>query len=224
MKIILNNVEFPYDLGCGVLKLKGGDCPFPQMQDIWDDIVPLSFKDIAKLPNLEQRRIGILYLGLERLISEVNPKLVNKETISKTTFWVDENGELIEKKFKDTYKLFKVEGNYFSEGLNSWRKADDCYYIECKDTSTDRTYLLWVDVKSVYRTNTDDKWSFKIDKINAVSCIAWTFQTDVPENKIEKIVRQGDCILIKPKGSYTPLKTPRHLTEKEYRTLLVAES
>jgi hypothetical protein len=46
----------------------------------------------------------------------------------------------------------------------------------------------------------------------------------VPQGKIAKIIRQGDCILIKPKGKYEPLSTPRHLTEKEYKTLLVAES
>ena len=95
MQIVINNTKFPYDLGCRLLKLKNTDCPFPQLADIWNDIVPLSFKEIAKLENLEQRRVGVLCLGLERLASEVKPKLINKKTLKKTTTWVDENGQTV---------------------------------------------------------------------------------------------------------------------------------
>jgi hypothetical protein len=43
---------------------------------------------------------------------------------------------------------------------------------------------------------------------------------------IEKIIRQGDCILIKPKNIelVTDNSPVRHLTEEEYKYLLVAES
>jgi len=156
----------------------------------------------------------------------VNPTLVNEKTIKKTTTFVDSKGELVTKKFNDTYQLFKVEGKTFGE--SRWgRSMEDCYFVKFKDTSTDREYLCWIDPTSVLRANTDDQWaSFsKPSQINAIQCIAWTFQTNVAEGNIEKIVRQGDCILIKPKDSKKkPLDTPRHLTEKEYRTLLVAES
>lgn len=224
MQIIISNTKFPYDLGCRLLKLKHDTCPFPQLAETWDSIVPLTFKEIAKLENLEQRRVGILCLGLERLVNEVNPKLINKETLSKTTTWVNENGELVEKQFNDTYELYEVSGDYFNKGLDSWRKMQNSYYVKCKDTSTDRTYLLWVDVNSVYRTNIEGWSGVDVSKINAIQCIAWTIQTNVPKGKIEKIVRQGDCVLIKPKGKYEPLTSPRHLTEKEYKKLLVAES
>jgi hypothetical protein len=76
----------------------------------------------------------------------------------------------------------------------------------------------------VYNTNNENSWNFEVSKINALQCIAWTIQTNVPQGNIEKIIRQGDCILIKPKGKYTELNSPRHLTEQEYKTLLVAES
>jgi hypothetical protein len=223
MKIVISNVEFPFDLGCGVLKLKNGDeCPIEELEDFWDDIVPLTFSDIAKLPNLEQRRIGILHLGLDRLIADVNPKLLSSKTLSKTTTWVDSNGKLVEHKFNDTYELYEVNGEVFSEGIkDSWRKMENCHYVRCKDTSTDREYLIWVDLQSVYRTN---DLSFNKNKINAIQCIAWTIQTDIPQGNIEKIIRQGDCVLIKPMGIYEPLDRPRHLTEKEYKELLVAES
>jgi hypothetical protein len=228
MKIVIENIQFPYNEGCRLLKLKNGDeCPFEELSDIWNDIQPLTFKDIAQFENLEQRRVGIICLGIERLVSEVNPKLINKKAINKQTTWVAENGELVTKKFKDTYELYKVDGKYFSEGLkNSWEKMEDCYFVKCKDTSTDREYLIWVNVRSVYDTNFtawEDRWNFDIKKVNAIQCVAWTIQTDVAEGNIEKIIRQGDCILIKPIKKKDKVAV-RHLTEKEYTDLLVAES
>jgi hypothetical protein len=60
-------------------------------------------------------------------------------------------------------------------------------------------------------------------KIDAVQAIAWTIQTDVELGGIEKIVRQGDCVLIKKKPK-AKLGNVRHLTSEEYKTLLVLES
>jgi hypothetical protein len=224
MQIVINNTKFPYDLGCGLLKLKHENCPFPELEDIWADIKPLSFKQIAGLPNLEQRRVGMLIFGLDRLVKEVNPKLLSLKTLTKSTTWVTENGEVVEHTFNDTYELYEVSGEVFSEGLEGWQKMQNSYYVKCKDTSTDREYLIWVEPRSVYNTNNENSWNYEINKVNAIQCIAWTIQTNVPKGKIEKIIRQGDCILIKPKGSYKELERPRHLTEKEYKTLLVAES
>ena len=68
-------------------------------------------------------------------------------------------------------------------------------------------------------------WEFDKSKVNAIQCIAWTIQTNIAEGNIEKIIRQGDCILIKPKNMRSVgLVNDRHLTEKEYKELLVAES
>lgn len=220
-KIIINNVPFEYDNGCAVLKLKHDECPFPELADVWDDIIPMSFKDIAtKLINLEQRRVAILHLGVERLQNEVEPILVSKETIRKTTTWVTADGNIETKTYDDTYELFKVEGAKLGVNLQeSWRTTDDVHYIRCKDTSTDRVYFIWVDKNGVTRTNGWDEKSF-----NPISAIAWTFTTLVPIGQIQKIIRQGDCILIKHKDGIELLDEERHLTEQEYRMLLEEES
>jgi hypothetical protein len=226
MKIVIENVTFPYDLGCSLLKLKyGKECPFEELSDIWNEIKPATFKQIANFGNLEQRRVGIVCLGLDRLVKEVNPELVDSKTLNKKTTWVNEEGELVTHKFKDTYELYKVEGKYFSDNLtNSWQKVEDTYYVKCKDTSTDREYMIWVDLNSVKDTNGISRWDNKGKKVTAIDCIAWTIQTNIPKGEIEKIVRQGDCILIKPKGKFEVLVRERHLTAEEYKTLLVAES
>lgn len=224
MKIVVNNTEFNYDLGVRLLKLKNGDdCPFDELSDIWNDIIPLTFKEIAQLENLEQRRVGVNCLGLDRLVSEVNPTLINSETISKTTHWVNEDGSITEHKFDDTYELYCVKGDYFNEGLSNWQKMSDSYYVKCKDTSTDRDYLIWVDLRDVYATNTDSRWDYQPNKVTAIQSIAWTIQTDIKKGGIKEILRQGDCILFKPKRN-AEIGNVRHLTEKEYRSLMVAES
>jgi hypothetical protein len=225
MKIVIENTEFPYDLGCRLLKLKNEVCPFKELKGEWNNIKPLTFKEIAKMENLEQRRVGILCLGIERLIKEVKPKLIDKQTIKKTTTYIDKEGKVVVSKFNDTYELFEVEGAYFSQGLQSHQKMENCHFVKCKDTSTKREYLIWVDIKRVSETNGGSRWHVDIKTINAIQCIAWTIQTTVAEGNIEKILRQGDCVLVKPKDMKEKmLETPRHLTEKEYKKLLVAES
>lgn len=226
MKIVIENIKFNFDIGCKLLKLRYDECPFESgyVSEIWNDIVPATFSEIAQLENLEQRRVGILCLGLNRLVNEIKPTLVNSKTIKKKTTWVNEQGEIETKKFNDTYELYSVSGDVFSKGLSNWQKMGDSYFVKCKDTSTDREYMIWVDLDSVKRTNGISTWDNKGRKVNAIDCIAWTIQTDIPENHIEKIVRQGDCIMIKPIGKYEKLRNARHLTSEEYQTLLVAES
>jgi len=233
MKILINNVSFDYNTGCRLLKLKYDECPNTiDLQDIWEDIVPMTFKEIATtLKNIEQRRVAIQCLGLERLTKEVKPVLINTKSIKKTTAWVNPNGELVTKKFTDTYELYKVKGEMINQGIegNRWDKLNDVHFVKCKDTSTDRDYFIWVDAQSVYQVNNDRKWLSSDEdygvQINAIQAIAWTIQTNVAKDNIEKIVRQGDCIMIKKKlPTETIGDTLRHLTEVEYLELLVAES
>jgi hypothetical protein len=227
-KLVLENVTFDFDLGCKIVRLKYDECPeqFKALESFWYDIVPATFSDIAQLSNLEQRRIGIRLLGLDRLVKEVNPKLLNSTTLKKTNTWVNENGELETFDFEDTYELYEVKGEVFSQGLDKWQTMKDCHYVKCKDTSTDREYLIWVDLADVFRTNFDNWYSEKEHKknINSIMAIAWTITTNIPKGKIKEIYRQGDCILFRPKGKYEPLNRARHLTEDEYKNLMVSES
>jgi hypothetical protein len=217
MKIVIDNTEFDYNTGCRLLKTKYGNTTFNGLEDIWEHIVPITFKEIATdILNIEQRRIAVNCLGLEKIYEEVNPELIQSTTLKKETYWVDSDGNLVRKVFDDTYELYQVSGKVWSEGIvNSY--TNDVYFVKCKDTSTDRNYFIWVDRDGIARTNP------KGVEMNSIQAIAWTIQTDIELGGIEKIVRQGDCILIK--------KTPdskrgrvRHLTENEYRELLVLES
>lgn len=224
-EIVIDNQKFDFNTGVRLLKLKHTECPFEQLSDFWDEIVPLTFKDIAQFENLEKRRIGINYLGLERLIESVKPTLVESKTLKKSTSWIDANGELVEHEYDDTYELYSVSKDYFNEGITGWNKMrEDVYYVKCKDTSTDREYLIWVDADSVNLTNGGSRWDTSNEHLNAINAIAWTIQVDVAKGDIDKIIRQGDCILVKPKPDAEMLDSPRHLTGEEYLSLIVAES
>lgn len=231
MKIIVENLKMEFDLGCRMLKLKYGDkCPMEQLEDFWDGIEPITFTEIAKLENIEQRRVGISCMGIDNLMEEVQPTLLDSQTITKQTTWVNESGELETIDFEDTYEYYKVSGDYFNEGIDGWQKIEDTFFVKCKDTSTDRIYMIWVKPNEVFNANQalPRDWSRPRYKeptdVNAIQCIAWTMQTTIPQGAIEKIIRQGDCIMVKPNAGYTTLEEPRHLTEKEYLELIVAES
>jgi len=225
-KIVIQNVVFPFDLGCRVLKLKGGDCPFDELSDFWNDIKPLTFKEIAMLENLEQRRIGVEHLGIDNIVSEVNPILLDKTTLKKTTTWINEFGVEETINFDDTYELYKVSNNVLlSQEPNRWRRETFSYYVKFKDTSTDREYLIWVDLRDVYNNNYKG-WKSEEDMekiVTAIDCIAWTITTNVAEGNIKRMLRQGDCVLIEPKEKEF-LDEPRHITKEEYNTLLEVES
>ncbi len=226
MKIIINNVEFNYNIGCKLLKSKYRECPkWFNQPEIWDDIVPITFKEIALVENIEHRRIAINCLGLENLVKEVKPNMIGSETIKKKTTFVKSDGKLETINFEDTYKLFEVTGK--SLGLTD-RENRNFHYVQCKDTSTDREYLIWVDATSVYQTSPNYRgWTTSSEDygrmITPIQAIAWTIQTNIEKGGIEKLIRQGDCVLIK-KNSQSVVSSTRHLTEEEYRELLVLES
>jgi hypothetical protein len=230
MKIIINNTEFQYNIGCKLLKSKYGDnCPtWFNQPEIWNEIEPITFKEIAtEFQNIEQRRLAIGCLGLDNLVKEVEPKMIGSETLKKTTTFINENGELVTINFEDTYKLFEVTSQSLGMESGMSRKF---HYVQCKDTSTDREYLIWVDAQDVYRTNDKregGRWYSSSEDygkmITPIQAIAWTIQTNIEIGGIEKMIRQGDCILIK-KNKDAKVSTTRHLTEEEYKNLLVLES
>jgi hypothetical protein len=226
MKIIINNTEFSYNIGCKLLKAKYRECPkWFNQPEIWDDIVPITFKEIASVENIEHRRIAISCIGLENLVKEVQPNMIGSETIKKRTTFVKSDGGLETINFEDTYKLFEVSGK--SLGLTD-RENRNFHYVQCKDTSTDREYLIWVDATSVYQTSSNYRgWTTSSEDygkmITPIQAIAWTIQTNIEKGGIEKLIRQGDCILIK-KNNQSVIGSTRHLTEEEYKELLVLES
>ncbi len=219
-KIVIDNSFFPFDLGCKVLKAKCKECPdIEEVKDFWDDIVPLTTLEVFSIENIEQRRIALLYLNINDIIKDANPKLLNSSSIPKTTRWMVSSGEFIDVSYDDRYELYEIDGELLNKGVvSSFRKIPDCHFVKFKDTSTDREYMLWVDLESVAKTN-----SKKIENVTAIDAIAWSIMTNIPKGDIKQIIRQGDCILIEPTSDYSTVPE-RHLTNIEYLSLIKLES
>ncbi len=229
MKIVISNTKYDYNIGCRLLKSKYGNTPFKGLEDIWDEILPITFAEICvSIKNIEERRVAIGCLGMENIIKELNPTLINSETLNKKTSWINEEGRKIEMiNYDDTYELYKVNGIDWGVNLDDKYGLSDLYYVKFKDTSTSREYMIWVDGNSVFSTNKEGYCYTELGKLKyttAINSIAWSFMTILKKGDIEKIVRQGDCILFKKKKGAVELNQPRHLTGEEYRTLLESES
>jgi hypothetical protein len=223
MIINIENVDFDYELGLKVLKLKYKDnCPdYLQIKDIWDSVQEVSIKEIFNLKNIEARRVILKYLGNEKFLKKLSPELLSSVTLDKKVEWMI-NNKPVKKTIKDTYKLYKVKSETLSKNLKSYKTIPDSFYVEFKDTSTKRKYIIWVDYDSIinneYFKNKDEKL------IDAIDAIAWTIQTNIPKENIKSIIRQGDCILIEPFGKFNFLKEYRNLTKSEYLRYLKNES
>lgn len=233
--MIIDNVPFDTNNGIRIskMKAKGGDCPEflkATFGDMWQDVKPLSFLEVCQLENVEQRRIAFRQMDPDVFMQYA--KHLRSATIAKKTTWVKDDGTLEEATFEDTYELYAVS----ARALNM-SSAGTYYLLRMKDTSTDRYYHIWVDLRDAYGVNgyhQDNTGILLIEEVerdypsvSPIDAVAWTIRTTVPEGSIDYIIRQGDCILVKPvdgwhKGHYR--QTMRALTGTEYRTLLRYES
>ncbi len=241
MKIIIDNLAFPYDSGLRILKAKYADCPMRELERIWDSIPEISFAYIVReFKDVERRRIAYTYLGLERMLKQLEPVSISRETVRKTTRWVEADGSFTERLYEDTYELSRVGWRQLYEGIDPHKASgvphsrfQDRYIVKCSDTSTGKGYALWVDIRDVYRTNStgngaEPEESMSQERLESmvtpIQAIAWTIMTDLAPRDILAILRQGDCVLFRKRPRCKRLPEERHLTEWEYRTLLREES
>jgi hypothetical protein len=175
------------------------------------------------------------------MMAELKPTMVASETIRKTGAWVGEDGTVTIRDYDDTYQLYRVAWRDVflgvePSGLDARQQLEmrqDQHFVKFKDTSTGRDYAIWCDLREVFRTNNPElepeqtlptRTRMYESLVNPIMAIAWTVQTDVEPGGIESIIRQGDCILVRPLPEARRLDAPRHLMEYEYRFLVQDES
>lgn len=225
MELVLQNVIFPLDLGKMLCKLGNIEIEGLDLSGTPD----ITFKDIAMINNLEQRRIAVSLYGPDRISKEVGAEEVSSVTLEKSTEYVKDDGTSVTINFQDTYSLYRIHnkklfGKQLGWGISDSPYRDYTYYVKCKDTSTDREYIIWVDIASVARANEISLWANEF-VLDAIHCIAWTIQTDVIEGNIKQIIRQGDCVFIEPIDVTIKRKAiMRSITREEYINLLKVES
>lgn len=227
--------RFDFDTGIKVVKAKHkgsfesflkASPHFPEeaeamLREAWDKSGEITVTEALSIQNLESRRLCFKYIGIEKIFNELKPELVDDQTIEKSTR-VNKEGKL--ESFMDRYQLYKVKGEKLTGDTDrSFRRAQDFYILRCKCTSTDREYLIYVPEIWDSR-NSFGRERRSVSKPDAIDAVAWTIQVELPAGQIDKIIRAGDCIMVKPKSEKYEKCQLRHLSKKEYLEKVVMES
>lgn len=186
--------------------------------ECWDSIQPFTVEDALKIQNTEERRIYFDCIGVEKIFKSLNPKLLDKQTITKKRTKWDDNNDPVEYEFEDVYELYEIEGTKLFE-TNQWGQVPNpVYAVRCWCTTTNREYWLYVPTNAALG---EYWWSASEYKPDAIRAIAWTIRIDV--DMPQKIYRQGDIIVVKY-GAKSNQGIQRHLTKDQYLKLMYSET
>lgn len=208
-QIVIESHPFDLELAFKIAKLKYKECPefLIEYKQEFDDSEPATFKDICFISNIETRRKLMQYLTIEDIVKQVNPKLIDRQVLTKTKNYYDENSLHINHEYDDAYELYEIEGSVYNLPVN-------LHFVKCWCTTTNREYLIWVDKREIERINSE---------FDAISAIAWTFRTSY--HTVTNIIRQGDCILIQGYNHNDYFSNQlRPITKYEYLNTLTLES
>jgi hypothetical protein len=191
------------------------------VESVWADIVPVTVEEALQQPNAEDRRTYFDAIGVEKLFKQLNPTLLDKQTIKKKRTRWDDNNDPYEYEFEDVYELYERPGEKLFETDRWGSKPRPVYAVRCWCTTTNREYWLYVPVEAA--TDARSWWHVDKDtKYDAISAIAWTIRIDI-ENP-ERIYRQGDIIVVK-RGEQSTIKSmDYHLNKEQYLSLMYSET
>lgn len=179
---------------------------------VWKDVKVATAKDAFAQENLEMRRLFFKAIGIEKMFQELDPELVNEETIVfNNAVWNEEDNSMDVKIIHDKYELYKIKGDkLFPEEKSEWRRANaDIYAVRCWCTTTGREYWIYVP-RSIGEMK------------DAIEAIAWTFQINIAEPAA--LYRQGDIIIAEVGPDSRETTRAYHLDKATYLKLLRTQS
>jgi hypothetical protein len=149
-------------------------------------------------------------IGVAEMFSELQPELVNAQTLEKPGLTWDEKDTPGSVLIRDEYELYKIKGSkLFPEESSSWRQENATVYaVRCWCSTTGREYWIYV-----------PKWIG--EKNDAIEAIAWTVQLTITDPVY--IHRQGDVIIAKASNTSKECN-PYHLNASQYKSLLISAS
>ena len=127
---------------------------YDKFNAVWDDVVTYTPKEVFAMENAETKYVLMELFDVEKVVNDLEAKLVDSQTITKTQRRTNIKGrdahnkldlndlkiddiELTDVTYEDTYELYKISKGVF--GTNN-----DIFYVKCNDTSTGKVYYLWV--------------------------------------------------------------------------------
>lgn len=190
------------------------------VQQMWDEIHPVTVQDALAQQNAEIRRVYFSCLGTERLFKSLEPKLLDRQVIKKKRFQWDDLNNRVKHVFEDVYELYEIEGTKLFEKDRWGRNPSPAFAVRCWCTTTNREYWLYVNEEAA----TGQRWIMEDrtgETYDAIRAIAWTIRLDV--TNVERIYRQGDIIVAKTKGD-PKRSAEHHLTKEDYLNLMYSET
>ncbi len=206
------------------------------MKESWDEVKPIDIQEALGERNIEKRKALFSCIGPEKLFREMEPELLDTQTLKKTRKSWGEKNEEIMKDFDDTYELYRIpRKKLFPDVSNAantvaFTSIDDVYAVRCWCTTTGREYWIFVSPEAAGIKRGSHVVNGQIvtepNKHDAVAAIAWTFRVGYKAEHIEAIYRQGDCLVVKttPEAKLMDDWSWYHLDKQTYIDKLVAES
>jgi hypothetical protein len=155
------------------------------VEDVWNEIIPISVEDALREQNVEKRRVMFDCIGVRKLFQQLEPELLDLQEISKVRIRWDEKNVPYIHDFADRYELHRIEGTNLFKAENKRRKPNDVFAVRCWCTTTAREYWIYVPEGIAL----GGSWLDKNEKPDAIRAIAWTIRIDV-SNPL-RIFRQG---------------------------------
>jgi hypothetical protein len=188
------------------------------VEEMWDEIIPVTVQEALKQPNIEIRRIMFDCIGVSKLFKTLDPELLDKQVISKERIRWNEKYDPYTHRFEDVYELYKIEGYKLFKGTNESRTPDPVFAVRCWCTTTHREYWIYVPHRAAYEYKPIGSPCWQPDAIKA---IAWTIRINISHPK--RIFRQGDIIVVQETAASRVVR-PYHLTGNQYLELMYSET
>lgn len=186
------------------------------VEEMWDDILPITTEEALREQNMERRRAMFDCIGVSNLFKALKPQLLDKQIINKVRTRWDERNHPYEHRFDDTYELYKIEGHKLFKQVNEWRTPDPVYAVRCWCTTTNREYWIYVPEDAAFG---EDPFADRVPDV--IKGIAWTIRINITHP--QRIYRQGDIILVQESEQSKEVE-PYHLSKKQYLSLMYSET
>jgi len=132
------------------------------IEENYESIPPLTITEALRFKNTEQRMVALQCFTTEEVITSLNARQMDVQTITKTQIRWDGQLKPYQHTYKDTYELYKIDAKALGIERHFWREPA-IYFVKCQCASSGRLYHLYVSEEIAQQHD-------------AIAAIAWTMR------------------------------------------------
>jgi hypothetical protein len=183
---------------------------FRILEPKWEEVKPLTYKDIFTIKDWALRRFCFNYIGVSEMMKALEATRIATEGIELNYYRYDENGNKVPFKKHNIYEVYEANVNKIQE-LRTWRNNErKIYAVKCWCTSTNHEHWLWIEEQ------------YRHDPLTAIASTFRIHENVIPF--IKRLKRQGDILICELRDEVIPEGDVRPLTKREYFRLLEVET